>query len=297
MAALLLVGCTAAASGRSRAVASVRPTHRITSPVQLGIASSGLHISLSPDACIEEPPTAADRHQVVFVDAGHGGVDPGAEGTAPGGVLVSEKSVTLGVALVLAQLLRAHGFTVVLSRTADTLVADLPEQDLNSDGSLTPDGFRADLEARVACANSAHAAALVAVHFNDFDDPTAAGSQAFYDPDRPFAHSSLQLAQEVEAGLIGQFQSHGWNIPDRGIQTDTTDDGPALTPADAAYGHFIELGPFSKGVANVASNMPGTLVEPLFLTNPGEAAVAASPAGQQGMAAGLLQGISTYLGA
>ncbi|MBO0837922.1 MAG: N-acetylmuramoyl-L-alanine amidase, partial [Actinobacteria bacterium] len=249
----------------------------------------------SPGACIEQPPTAADRHQVVFVDAGHGGVDPGAQGTGPGGVPVSEKDVTLGVALALAPLLRAKGFTVVLSRTADTLVANLPEQDLNADGSLTPDGFRADLEARVACANSAHAEAMVAIHFNVFDDPTAVGSQAFYDPDRPFAHNSLQLAQDVEAGLIGQFRSSGWDIPDRGVQSDTADGGPALTPADAAYGHFIELGPVSPGVANIASDMPGTLVEPLFLSNPTEAAVAASSAGQQVMAAGLQQGITTFL--
>lgn len=171
LAALLLTACAGAASSPSRAAAHIHPRHRVTSPrpeptpsptrtrqpAQLSIASSGLGLSLNSDACIEEPPTAGDRHQVVFVDAGHGGIDPGSQGTTTDGVVVYEKDVTLAIELMLAQLLRAEGFTVVLSRTEDSLVAQEPPQDLNSDGTLTPDGVRADLEARIACADSAQA--------------------------------------------------------------------------------------------------------------------------------------------
>lgn len=311
LAALVLTACTGAGSGRSRA-AHIHARGHVTSPTprpaptpnptptpqasQLSIASSGLGISLSPDACIEEAPTAGDRHQVVFVDAGHGGVDPGSQGMTPDGGVVYEKDITLAVALILAQLLRARGFTVVMSRTQDSLVAQEPQQDLNPDGTLTPDGVRADLEARIACANSAQAAALVAVFANGFDDPSAVGGTFFYDPDRPFAQKSFELAQDVESGVMGQYQSHGWDIPDRGVEPDTADNAPALTPEDAAYGHLIELGPVSPGVVTVASNMPGTVVEPLFLTNPEEAAVAASPAGQQAIAAGFQQGVALFLG-
>ncbi len=95
---------------------------------------------------------------------------------------------------------------------------------------------------------------------------------------------------------MGQYTSHAFDIPDRGVESDTQDDAPALTPAEAAYGHLIELGPISPGVVSVASDMPGTIVEPLFLTNPDEAAVAASVAGQQAIAAGLAQGVTTFLG-
>ena len=69
-----------------------------------------------------------------------------------------------------------------------------------------------------------------------------------------------------------------------------------MTPADATYGHLIELRPLYPGVVTVASDMPGTIVEPLFLTNPDEAAVAASPAGQHAIAAGLQQGVTMFLG-
>ena len=61
----------------------------------------------------------ADRPLVV-IDAGHGGVDPGARG--PGGT--REKDVTLSVARRLADILRADGrYEVRLTRDADTLIA------------------------------------------------------------------------------------------------------------------------------------------------------------------------------
>ena len=41
--------------------------------------------------------------------------------------------------------------------------------------------------------------------------------------------------------------------------------------------------------------MHGALVEPLFLTAPGDAAIAASQAGQRRVAAGLAAGLESYL--
>lgn len=251
---------------------------------------------MAPGACVEEPPSAGDRHQVVFIDPGHGGTDPGTVGETTDGKQVDEKQVTLVVATLLAQRLRADGYTVVLSRTGDSLSAQLPADDRNPDGSLTPDGVRTDLEARVACANSAHAAVLLALHFNGFDDPTAGGSTTFYDPDRPFADRNLALAQAVQSAVVGRLQQAGADTVDRGVESDGAVEAPALTPADAAYLHFIELGPTSAGVTTVASAMPGALVEPLFLTNPTEAEMAASADGQQAIATGLSQGIETFLG-
>lgn len=57
---------------------------------------------------------------LVVIDAGHGGVDPGARG--PGGT--REKDVTLAIARSLAEILRRDGnYEVRLTRTTDSLIA------------------------------------------------------------------------------------------------------------------------------------------------------------------------------
>lgn len=64
-------------------------------------------------------PPALAQSPLVVIDAGHGGVDPGARG--PGGT--REKDVTLRVARALADELLRDGYEVRLTRTTDTLIA------------------------------------------------------------------------------------------------------------------------------------------------------------------------------
>ena len=45
-------------------------------------------------ACQAYPPTSGDRHMTVFLDAGHGGLDPGALGMTESGQSVTEASLT-----------------------------------------------------------------------------------------------------------------------------------------------------------------------------------------------------------
>jgi N-acetylmuramoyl-L-alanine amidase len=47
------------------------------------------------------------------------------------------------------------------------------------------------------------------------------------------------------------------------------------------------LGPAKKGYFSTPSTMPGSLVEPLFITDPFEGSIAASGRGQRVIAAGL----------
>ena len=46
--------------------------------------------------------------------------------------------------------------------------------------------------------------------------------------------------------------------------------GPALSEAAAAYGHLLLLGPAMAGYFATPSQMPGALIEPLFITDPFE---------------------------
>ena len=168
MAAALLVGPFRRQPRSAPTPAGPAPVQASESGIQLG---GGL---FPAGACVALAPTAGDRHQTVFLDAGHGGPDPGASGTTADGRVVDERGVTLPVVLDAAALLRASGYHVVLSRTTDTSVGRLGPGDATA-GALTLQGEHLDTEARVTCANLSGAGVLLSVHFNAFSDPTARG--------------------------------------------------------------------------------------------------------------------------
>jgi hypothetical protein len=84
-------------------------------------------------------------------------------------------------------------------------------------------------------------------------------------------------------------------VADRGVWTDDQIAAPTLTGSGQSYNHLIELGPMSQGWVDNPSQMPGALVEPLFVTNPGEAQIAGDPAGQQNIAEALAAGVMKFL--
>jgi N-acetylmuramoyl-L-alanine amidase len=191
-------------------------------------------------------------------------------------------------------MLRTLGFTVVVSRTTDTTVARLTAADV-SGTLLTVAGVHADLEARARCANEAGAAVLVSVHFNSASSPRDAGALTIYDGSRPLATNNRRLADVLQANVRSRPNAHEWAIPDSGVVSDTTV-GNALSSADAAYGHLVILGPAMVGYFTLPTTMPGSVIEPLFLTDPFEADIAASPAGQVSIAAGIATAVMQFLG-
>jgi N-acetylmuramoyl-L-alanine amidase len=255
-------------------------------PTPSSVANHVLLPDLESGACVSLAPARAGSGQTVFIDAGHGGLDPG---VVAGGGKVLEKDATLGVALRLSDLLRAAGYRVVMARTHDTTVTKLSPSD-STYGSLTASAEHRDLAARAACANAAGAAALVSIHFDAFADPTVGGTETFYDPARAFAAANRTLATDLQSALVAAL-----GTADRGVWTDDQLAAPTLTSSGSTYNHLIELGPMSAGWVDNPSQMAGALVEPLFLTNPKEALHAVDPAGQQLIAAALEAGIVKFL--
>jgi N-acetylmuramoyl-L-alanine amidase len=260
--------------------ASVKAAGSISQPSVPGLESG---------ACMSFAPTHGQIDRTVYIDAGHGGLDPGVVGTTASGRAVLEKDATLAVALRLAGLLRADGFGVVMSRTQDTTVLKLAAAD-SSYGSITSSAEHRDLAARAACANAAGANVLISIHFDGFSDPSVGGTETFYDAARPFAASNRQLATDLQAALVARL-----GAADRGVWTDDQLAAPTLTGSGQSYNHLIELGPLSQGWVDNPSQMPGALVEPLFVTNPAEAAIASDPAGQQKIAEALESGVSKFM--
>ncbi|MGH2443539.1 MAG: N-acetylmuramoyl-L-alanine amidase family protein [Chloroflexota bacterium] len=245
------------------------------------------------NACVAYAPTGPDRHTTVFIDAGHGGPDPGASGITLSGTPINEKSLTLAVALDLLPLLRHDGYRVAMSRIADVPVAQLKPGSV-SGGGYTVQGEHADIAARVDCANASSAQLLLSIHFNSYSNPSVGGVETLYDSVRPFSSNNLRFATLVQQTVLQALAAKAWNVPDRGVLDDSAGGTPALTAQGAAYGHLLELGPADPGWFDHPSQMPGALCEPLFLTDPGEGAVAASTEGQQTLAGAFETAINRY---
>jgi N-acetylmuramoyl-L-alanine amidase len=245
----------------------------------------------SPGACVAFAPTAGDRHETVFLDAGHGGIDPGAVGSTENGAPVDESTVNLPIELDTMAILRAQGYRVVVSRTENTSVTRLTPAD-ESGGILTSEGAFADVAARDVCANLAKADILIGIYM-DGGYWGQAGSLTGYDADRPFSAENLRLATLVQNDVLNAMNAQGWQIPDDGVLQDSGL-GSATSAAAEAYNHLLLLGPAEAGYFATPSTMPGALIEPLYVTDPFEGSIAVSAQGQHVIAGGIAEAVSQY---
>ena len=229
----------------------------------------------------------------MFLDAGHGGIDPGGVGETESGATIYEEDETLPVELDTARLLEGKGFTVVVSRTDNQLVGKPQSGDV-SDGILTIQGDHDDVATRDVCANDAKANLLLGIYFDAGGSPDNAGCVTGYDTARPFAAQNLQFATLVQNDVLNAMNAQGWGIPSLGVTNDTQLGGPALSAAAADYSHLLLLGPGVPGWFTTPSEMPGALIEPLFITDPFEGSIADSSSGQQVIAGGLAQAVEQY---
>jgi N-acetylmuramoyl-L-alanine amidase len=288
LAVLVITHCSSA--GPTSAVLPTKPT-MATGSDPAAQAVDAEHFARG--ACVSFPPTIGDRHLTVFIDAGHGGIDPGATGRTEAGRQVEEAELTLPVELDAMVLLRREGYRVVVSRTGAGSVARLGPGDM-SGGALTIQGVEADVAARAICANEGHADLLVGIYFDAGSSTSNAGCVTGYDAVRSFASSNLRFAKLLQSDVLSAMNDQGWRIPDAGVVTDNNL-GSALNEAAVSYGHLLLLGPAESGYFTTPSEMPGALIEPLFVTDPFEASIAATTLGQEVIAGGLATAIQQYL--
>ncbi|MFT4302918.1 MAG: N-acetylmuramoyl-L-alanine amidase [Desulfovibrio sp.] len=111
--------------------------------------------------------------RTVFIDAGHGGRDPG---TSHNGIL--ERVITLDVATTLGRLLQANGVEVVYSRTNDSGLS---------------------LRDRTTRANAAGADLFVSIHVNANDDKSVNGFETYY----------LDLAENADSARVAALENTG----------------------------------------------------------------------------------------
>ncbi|AIF53451.1 N-acetylmuramoyl-L-alanine amidase [Pelosinus sp. UFO1] len=125
--------------------------------------------------------------KIIVVDAGHGGIDPGANRQ---GVL--EKDINLAIALQLKNILNEYGAKVVLSRQSDI---DLSPE---CDNEKVRGRYRRDLTARVEMAEESDADLFISLHANAVSNASRQGAEVFY-----YAKSETgkELSNAIQAEL------------------------------------------------------------------------------------------------
>lgn len=109
----------------------------------------------------------------VFLDAGHGGHDPGAVGNG-----MQEKAIALSVTLKIGNILKNHGIDVRYARTTDVFV---------------------ELADRASRANSAQADKFISIHCNSFGDSSAKGVETY---SYPGSSTGASLSKAIQDKII-----------------------------------------------------------------------------------------------
>ena len=143
----------------------------------------------------------------ICVDAGHGGIDPGAIGLQP--ARLEEKDLTLALAFLLEEELALRGHEILMTRRQDRTLA---------------------LDARAEFANRYEAELLLSLHGNAAAEPRVEGMEVFH---RPGSRPGRALAASILTHMLAAFPGH----ENRGVkEADFT-----VLRASSATGVLVEL--------------------------------------------------------
>lgn len=127
-------------------------------------------------------------NKVIVLDAGHGGMDPGALSNDKNTL---EKDINLEIALKLRELLESSGALVILTREDDvSLHEDAP-------GKTIRQKYNENLKNRKKIIEESNADLFVSIHLNAFEQTKYHGAQTFY----PYDEKSKLLATFVQKEL------------------------------------------------------------------------------------------------
>ena len=203
------------------------------------------------------PLVGTEKKLVVVLDPGHGGQDSGAICGS-----VAEKDLTLDVALRAELLLRAAGFTTVLTRDSDSYVS---------------------LADRASLGNRAENSLFVSIHFNDSRREAASGVETYYalqQSTRPAFLSWLPFLRPADSSsLTAESQSLAATLQSALVQRTS-----AVNRGTKSEQFYV--------IANVRH--PAVLVEAGFMTNKADANKLATAGYRQQLAAAISEAVERY---
>ena len=284
-----LVG-TFAYDAAARELRRVPPGTRVAAAVAAAPAAPPAD-SATPLLRVSASRPAARRAatRTVVVDAGHGGPDRGMTGPLRGGPQLREKDITLAVSRRYADVLRARGVKVVMTRTTDTLIA---------------------LADRGRIANRARGDLFVSIHVNAANPrwqnaAGARGYETYFLADAKTEDARRVAEMENASEQYESVAETSRGDPLRFIVTDMQQNEHLRESSELAALVQRNLGRVhdgpSRGVKQagfkvlVTAFMPAVLVELGFGTNGADAALLRDPAHQQRMAEALADATEEYL--
>ena len=223
--------------------------------------------------------------EVVVIDPGHGGNDPGAH---YGGT--SEKDLTLKVALKLGKMIEEGmpGVKVVYTRKTDK--------------ALGPDKAK-DLQARADIANKAGGDLFISIHVNAAKSTAARGVETLIMGESPKEqrYNENALFENNREDLVDMSDERTAAIVRAYIQNLQFTYGEySMALARCIQNNYLKAGRHSRGIKPqllrvlYATDMPGVLTEIGFMSNAQEMAYMKSEKGQDEIARSIYEGVRDY---
>lgn len=225
-------------------------------------------------------PGDGDRDVLIAVDAGHGGVDPGALGHSG----TREKDVTLAIARALAARIDAEpGMHAVLTRDKDEFL---------------------ELLDRIQRAHAAHADMFVSIHADSIRDRSISGASVYI---LSTHGASSEAARELAEGQ-NAVDLMGGALADAGAVKQVLLDvaqqesiGLSATAAERVVSALENVGEVRKAQVQRAGfvvlkspGIPSMLVETAYISNPAEERRLRNPEQQARLADAICGGVRSY---
>ncbi len=227
-------------------------------------------------------PSESGRDIIIAVDAGHGGVDPGASGRKG----TREKDIVLAVAKMLAARINQEpGMKAVLTRDGDYFIT-LPE--------------------RTRRARRAKADLFVSIHADAIANPDVSGSSVYVLSDRGASSEAARWLAESEnaADLKGGVALNDKDPVIQGVLLDLSQSAAiasSMTAAENVLKSLHRVGEVRKPSVQQAGfvvlkspDIPSMLVETAFISNREEERKLNLPAHRQKLANAIFDGIELY---
>lgn len=205
-------------------------------------------------AAQQSPPVKGAGRKIIVIDPGHGGLDSGTVGVNG----LQEKDLALAEGLKLAHALKAHGYTVYMTRDSDTFIP---------------------LRQRVAIGRADHADLLIALHADSNPDSSVTGLSIYTLSDGRSDREAAALAKrENQSDIIAGVDLSGSNNPVAPILIDLAQRDTINKSSAFATGALARLTPVTDILARsphraaslavlTAPDVPAVLIELGYLSN------------------------------